>query len=114
MIWVLMNWDIVFKDVRGAFETAYQSAPSDIVDDSFYHSRKDSFEERFEEIRNGKAAEIITRHDTMYRARETRAIGVRWDICQLPDLIEIVEVCPVSCLPRMPFDKLTRRWGRSA
>ncbi|KAJ2913276.1 hypothetical protein MD484_g7127, partial [Candolleomyces efflorescens] len=79
------------SDVKGVFETPYQSAPLDIVDDSFYYSRKEKFDNRMDEIRAGKAAEIITRHDTKYRPKNTWAIGVRWDICELQDLIQIVE-----------------------
>jgi Fanconi-associated nuclease 1 len=89
-----MNWDIVFADVRGAFETQYQSAPLDIVDDSFYLARKEMFDQRLEEIKVGKAAEYIVRHDTKYRARDTWAIGVSWKL-ELPDLVEIVEVCTI-------------------
>lgn len=93
-IWMLLTWDIVYdSDVKGVFETPYQSAPLDIVDDSFYYSRKEKFDKRMDEIRAGKAAEIITRHDTKYRPKGTWAIGVRWDICELQDLVEIVEVC---------------------
>ena len=91
---MLLTWDVVYdSDVKGVFETPYQSAPLDIVDDSFYYSRKEKFDNRMDEIRAGKAAEIITRHDTKYRPKNTWAIGVRWDICELQDLIQIVEVC---------------------
>jgi Fanconi-associated nuclease 1 len=93
-LWMLLTWDVVYdSDVKGVFETPYQSAPLDIVDDSFYYSRKEKFDLRMDEIRAGKAAEIITRHDTKYRPKNTWAIGVRWDICELQHLIEIVEVC---------------------
>lgn len=89
-IWVLVNWDIIFADVRGAFETPYQSAPLDIVDDSFYQSRKELFDQRLDDIRDGKAAEFLVRHDSRYRLRNAWAIGVDWDL-KLPDLVEIVE-----------------------
>jgi len=91
-IWVLLNWDIIYADIPGAFETKYQAAPLDIVDDSFYHSRKELFDKRLEEIRLGNAVEILMKHDAEHRPRGTWAIGVSWDLCPSKDLAEIVEV----------------------
>lgn len=49
-------------------------------------------EARLADIRNGQAREILERHDEKHRAKETWCVGVRWDICEPQDLVEIVEV----------------------
>jgi fanconi-associated nuclease 1 len=91
-IFGLLFWDIIFAPVRGAFETKFQSAPLDIVDDSFYYARKEQIEARMEEMKEGKAVEVLERHYAAHSERKTWCIGVRWDICTLQDLTEIIEV----------------------
>ncbi|EGN95749.1 hypothetical protein SERLA73DRAFT_76815 [Serpula lacrymans var. lacrymans S7.3] len=54
MLFGLLFWDIIFAPVPGAFETPFQSAPLDIAEDSFYHSRKEIIEQRLEELESGK------------------------------------------------------------
>lgn len=76
----------------GAFETPYQSAPLDMAEDAFYYMRKDLIEARLTEIKDGQAREILERHDSKYREKETWCVGVRWDICERTDLVEILEV----------------------
>ncbi|KAF8623325.1 hypothetical protein AX15_006403 [Amanita polypyramis BW_CC] len=90
-IFSLLLWDIIFADVPGAFETPYQTAPLDLADDTFYHTRKDLIEARLEEIRNDRAREILERHDEQHRGKQTICIGLRWDICDRADLVEIIE-----------------------
>lgn len=91
-IFALLFWDVIFADIPGAFETPYQSAPMDLTEDSFYCARKEMIEQRLSELREGKAREILERHDDKYRAKETWCVGVRWDLCPKQDLVEIVEV----------------------
>ncbi|KAG2013336.1 hypothetical protein CC2G_010258 [Coprinopsis cinerea AmutBmut pab1-1] len=90
-IFGLLFWDIIFADIRGAFETKFQSAPLDIVDDSFYYARKDMIDARLEELRQGKGVEILQRHYAAHSETKTCCIGVRWDICTEQDLVEILE-----------------------
>ncbi|RDB22242.1 Fanconi-associated nuclease 1 [Hypsizygus marmoreus] len=92
-IFALLFWDIIFADVRGAFETPHQTAPLDLAEDSFYRARRDAIEARLDEIRSvkGRACEILARHDEAYREKKTWCVGVRWDICERQDLLEIVE-----------------------
>ncbi|KIK55162.1 hypothetical protein GYMLUDRAFT_76710 [Collybiopsis luxurians FD-317 M1] len=87
----LLFWDILFANVPGAFETKFQIAPLDLMEDSFHDSRKDSINARLEELRNGKALEILNRHDTQYRANKTWCVGVNWDVCDKEQLAQIVE-----------------------
>ncbi|EGO21271.1 hypothetical protein SERLADRAFT_441630 [Serpula lacrymans var. lacrymans S7.9] len=92
MLFGLLFWDIIFAPVPGAFETPFQSAPLDIAEDSFYHSRKEIIEQRLEELESGKAQDIIGRTDDEYRPNGTYCVGVRWDLFTKQDLIEIVTV----------------------
>lgn len=88
----LTFWDIIFTPVPGAFETQFQAGPLDLGEDSFYYARKDLIDQRLGEIREGRGGEILERHDGMYRAKGTCCVGVRWDICDKSDLLEIVDV----------------------
>ncbi|KAF8647479.1 hypothetical protein AX16_006684 [Volvariella volvacea WC 439] len=90
-IFGLLFWDILFADIQGAFETRFQTAPLDLADDSFYPARKLLIDQRLQEIEDGKAKEILERHDEVYRPRNTWCTGVKWDICERQDLVEIVE-----------------------
>ncbi|KAF9478486.1 hypothetical protein BDN70DRAFT_895676 [Pholiota conissans] len=87
----LLFWDIIFANIPGAFETAFQSAPLDMFEDSFYYARKSRIEARLEEIRAGSALEILQRHDGMYREKKTWCLCVSWDVCSKEELVEIVE-----------------------
>jgi hypothetical protein len=103
-IFALLFWDVIFADIPGAFETPYQSAPMDLMEDSFYYARKEMIEQRLSELREGTAREILERHDDKYRAKETYCVGVRWDLCPKQDLVEIVEVSFTRSLLRVGTD----------
>ncbi|PBK78858.1 hypothetical protein ARMSODRAFT_58544 [Armillaria solidipes] len=89
-IFGLLFWDIIFADVPGAFETKFQTAPLDIAEDSFYYARKELIQARLREIEDGKAAEIMERHDRTYRPSKTWCVGVKWEYLK-DDLLEIVQ-----------------------
>lgn len=92
-IFALLFWDILFADVRGAFETPHQTAPLDLTEDSFYRARREAIESRLEDIQQkGRASEIIAENDGKYREKKVWCVGVRWDICERQDLLEIAEV----------------------
>ncbi|KAJ3987415.1 hypothetical protein F5890DRAFT_1498213 [Lentinula detonsa] len=90
-IFALLFWDIIFADIPGAFETAYQIAPLDLVEDSFYYARKEIIESRLKELKDGKALDILEKHERLYRESKTWCVGVRWDVCGKDELAEIVE-----------------------
>jgi len=92
MLFGLLFWDVIFAPIPGTFETPYQTAPLDIAEDSFYHSRKDLMETRLSEIQNGQAADIIARVDHTHRASGTWCVGVQWDLVGSEDLVDIVKV----------------------
>jgi len=92
MLYALLCWDIIFQSFPGAFETPFQNAPLDILEESFYYARRLSFEARFEEIKNGKGPEILEKHDNLYRSKETFCIGVHWKTYAKKDLLEIATV----------------------
>lgn len=102
----LLFWDIIFADIPGAFETAFQKAPLDICEDSFYYARKNPIDERLNEIRAGKAQDILQRHDDQYREKKTQCLCVKWDFCTKEDLLEIVGV---GFSFRVPLDEVLTR-----
>ena len=91
-IFGLLFWDIIFADVPGAFETRYQTAPLDLLYDSFYRARKKIIDKRLQELRDGKGGEILQKHDETYRDKMVVCVGVSWDLCTREDLLDIVDV----------------------
>lgn len=88
----MLFWDVLFADVPGAFETPYQSAPLDIAEDCFYHAREGLIKDRLTEIEQGKARKILEKTDDEHRPSGTWCVGVRWDMFEKQDLLEIVDV----------------------
>ncbi|ELU45741.1 coiled-coil domain-containing protein MTMR15 [Rhizoctonia solani AG-1 IA] len=87
-------WDILFAPIPGAFETPYQSAPLDLVHDSFFSSREELINTRLGELKNTASAarRIVQTVYSRERDREPWCIGVRWDLFEHEnDLLEIVE-----------------------
>lgn len=91
-IFGLLFWDIIFLGIPGAFETPFQVAPLDIDTDTFYDSRRERFEKRLDEIKQGRAREIIRSVDLKHRDVQTLCVGVRWDLVEREELENIVEV----------------------
>ena len=91
-IFGLLFWDIIFTSIPGAFETPFQVAPLDIDTDTFYHSRRGLFDKRLAEVKQGKAREIIRNVGRKHRDDQTLCIGVRWDLVEIEELENIVEV----------------------
>ena len=96
-IFGLLFWDIIFTTIPGAFETPFQVAPLDIDTDTFYHSRRELFEKRLTEIKQGKAREIIRNVDSKHRDNQTLCIGVKWDLIEKEDLENVAEVNGNPC-----------------
>ena len=92
-LFALLFWDIMFANIPGALETPFQEAPLDLCEDTFYYARKDLIEARLAEIRDGRGPDILQRHDEEYRERETLCVGLRWELCERADLVDIVKVC---------------------
>lgn len=95
-IFGLLFWDIIFADVPGAFETRYQTAPLDLLYDSFYRARKKIIDKRLQELKDGKGREILQKHDETYRDKMVVCVGVSWDLCAREDLLDIVDVRATS------------------
>ncbi|CAE6399184.1 unnamed protein product [Rhizoctonia solani] len=90
----LLFWDILFAPIPGAFETPYQSAPLDLVHDSFFGSREEIINARLEELRSipGAACQIAKDVYLREREREPWCVGVRWDLFeQEEELVEIID-----------------------
>lgn len=92
----LLFWDILFASIPGAFETSYQSAPLDIAEDTFYFSRKNLIDRRLQEIRDGMAPTFIERFDDQHRPTRTWCVGVRWDLFEKQELLEIAKVSSIN------------------
>ncbi|KAI0748550.1 VRR-NUC domain-containing protein [Daedaleopsis nitida] len=100
----LLFWDIIFAPIPGAFETPFQSAPLDLAEDTFYHSRREHADARLEEIKEGRAAEII--EQTYDKHKDVICVGVRWDLFTKEDLVGIAKcllpkslmaICQLMC-----------------
>jgi Fanconi-associated nuclease 1 len=80
--------------VPGAFESAFQTAPLDLCEDTFFPARQDAIVRRLAEIKAGRARalQLVNTHDAEYRARKVAAVGVRWDLCERKDLVGVVQV----------------------
>lgn len=89
----ILFFDVIFAPIPGAFETPYQSAPLDIAEDSFYLARRDLAETRLQEIAESKTSEVFLRTWDAHREMKTFCVGVRWDLCEREDWVEILEVC---------------------
>ncbi|KAF7337873.1 Fanconi-associated nuclease [Mycena venus] len=85
-LFTLLFWDILFMPMTGAFETAFQTCPLDLCEDTFFSSRRDAIELRLSEIKTGHAADFLQIHDKEHRASKVAAVGVRWDLCTRKDL----------------------------
>ncbi|KAI0699994.1 VRR-NUC domain-containing protein [Cytidiella melzeri] len=90
-IFGLLFWDIIFAPIPGAFETMYQVAPLDIAEETFYTSRQELFQARLAEIKEGKAVELLTASYDKHGPEKRVCVGVRWDLFERQDLLEIVE-----------------------
>jgi len=90
----LLFHDILFHpSVHGAFETAYQTAPLDLVHDTFYSSRKELIDARLEELLlPGRALEIVAQRDEQLRGDNVFFVGGRWDAFEREEIMQIVEV----------------------
>ena len=64
----------------------------DIAEDSFYFARQDLIQKRLSEIENGQGPVILAKFDEMHREQGTMCVGVRWDLFQRQDLVEIAQV----------------------
>ncbi|CDZ97246.1 Uncharacterized conserved protein [Phaffia rhodozyma] len=89
-IFGLLFWDIFFAVVPGAFETAFQTAPLDLGEDTFALARAPLISDRLNEIERGNAGEILSRVDDREREHETMCAGVSWNY-QKQDLLDIVD-----------------------
>ncbi|KAL0946498.1 hypothetical protein HGRIS_012716 [Hohenbuehelia grisea] len=94
----LLFWDILFADYPGSFETPFQHAPLDIVEDTFILPRSAAIARRLSEISDGQAETLIL---TMYdQHRETKpcCVGVRWNVGDCEDLVNIAHCLGPSAL----------------
>ena len=48
-------------------------------------------DDHLSELREGKACDILERHNDKYWAKETQCVGVWWDMCPKRDLMDVVE-----------------------
>ncbi|KAI0086435.1 VRR-NUC domain-containing protein [Irpex rosettiformis] len=90
-IFGLLFWDVIFAPIPGAFETLYQIAPLDIAEETFYTARQELIQDRLCEIRDGKALELLTGSYDQYSDEKRSCVGVRWDLFERQDLVEIVQ-----------------------
>lgn len=90
-LFALLFFDIIFAPIPGAFETPYQSAPLDIGDDTFYIARRTLLNQRLAEIAAGDAKDIALGTWDRERERKTWCVGLRWELLERDDWVEILE-----------------------
>ncbi|KZT57584.1 hypothetical protein CALCODRAFT_452810 [Calocera cornea HHB12733] len=90
-LFTLLFFDILYMPVPGAFETKYQTAPLDLSYDTFYASRREAIDLRLAQLRAGQGPRIIAEVDDRERPNQTWCVGVRWDMFEKSDLVEIAE-----------------------
>jgi Fanconi-associated nuclease 1 len=84
-------WPVLFHPVPGAFETAYQTAPLDLGEDTFSRARRDMMEARLDEMQDTATALAMLRDtDARERPRGTWAVGLSWEF-GAQELQEIAE-----------------------
>lgn len=64
----------------------------DLSYDTFYPARQEAIEKRLQELRDGQGPAIIAEFDDRERSKQTLCVGVRWDMFEKTDLVEIAEV----------------------
>jgi len=97
----LLFWDILFdSSVPGAFAHSFQTAPLDLYTEFFFESRRDAILTRLDDIKNGKAGDLINQVCKNERERQTLCIGVNWRF-STTDVIEITECIGPVALSRI-------------
>ena len=86
----LVMWDALFMDVPDAFQTQFQTCPSDMGTAAFYHARKSTINAILSKLRTGGARAV----DALIRRNFAKNYGyacrgVRWDVFHLDSLLEI-------------------------
>lgn len=91
-LFALLLWPILFHSLPGAFETAYQTAPLDLGEDTFAPARAELLEARIEAMsrKTSIALEMLRTADDRERPRQTWAVGVNWDYGK-EELEEVLE-----------------------
>ncbi|PWN41753.1 hypothetical protein IE81DRAFT_303249 [Ceraceosorus guamensis] len=106
MLFTLLMWDVIFLPIPGAFETAYQSAPLDIGEDSFIVARAPQVRQRLHLIEERGGLDLMEEVHKRESQRKTWAIGCKWDTYPLEDLLQIAQcvggkglavICQMMC-----------------
>ncbi|KAK7038232.1 Fanconi-associated nuclease [Favolaschia claudopus] len=90
-LFTLLFWDIIYKDLPGAFETEFQTCPLDLCEDTFFSARKEVIDQQLLKIRAKEARTILGLCGPEYWERRSTAVGVRWDLYSLGDLVGFIE-----------------------
>lgn len=115
----LTFWDLIFKDVPGAFFNAYQRGPADLYNPSFYQTRATEIERRLDSlIRSTSYCDQVMRDRVMRNFRTKQGIAnpfVNWDMIG-EELLELalarIEVGQLAgVFRRLLFDLRNNRSG---
>ena len=111
-LFALLLWPILFAPLPGAFETAYQTAPLDLGEDTFAPARGAMLEARLAAMsRTGTALEMLREADGRERQRGTWAVGVNWEFGkeELEEILECLGGRGVSGVCRMLGEEYRHR-----
>ena len=91
-LFALLLFDEIFTYIPHVFQTAFQTAPLDLLhSDSFYAARRPTLEAALADIANGGAAARIRAVWTAHAHRRTCVIGLDWSAFTQEQLVDIAE-----------------------
>ncbi|EPX74311.1 VRR-NUC nuclease associated domain-containing protein [Schizosaccharomyces octosporus yFS286] len=92
-LFALVFWDILFMDVPGVFQSAFQSAPLDLPTDLFFSAREYAIRERLLEVEYGYAEKYIKEVYTRESENQPVCIGLQWSY-SLEMLLSVTHCIP--------------------
>ncbi|MFV8818749.1 VRR-NUC domain-containing protein [Haliea sp. E17] len=98
----LAFWQEIFAPLPGAFNNAFQGAPTDMYQRSFYQSRKDAIEARFEALATSDLQRELTRACRAYQAYQ----------CRWTDWRQVDEALIAAATAVIPAAHLLAIWRR--
>ncbi|EPY49434.1 VRR-NUC nuclease associated domain-containing protein [Schizosaccharomyces cryophilus OY26] len=88
-LFALVFWDILFMDIPGVFQSAFQSAPLDLSTDLFFSAREYAIRGRLAEVENGCTEKYVKMVYTRESKSQPVCIGLQWSY-SLETLLSVI------------------------
>ncbi|WBW70622.1 DNA repair protein Fan1 [Schizosaccharomyces osmophilus] len=92
-LFALVFWDIIFMDIPGVFQSAFQSAPLDLSTDLFFSAREFAIRERLAEVECGYTGQYVKDVYTRESESQPVCIGLQW-VYSLEMLLSVTHCIP--------------------